>query len=268
MVAQVAGNARAEGCYNDTAHQCGFVPAGSSAENDYAVAAKRCVSGGNTVAGAEDGLGVEIFCGKTATPPCPKLPALACKPGGCPGNHSQSCGDGWVLQIIEFDSLPGPPVKNVGFSMRWGLRVGGGGADARDDAKGAGHRLGTLAVPEVRVDCFCVCCSRSCSRLCRHSMLALIHLGDGGTLTTGYCATNSSGGRSCGCCARSTRSERTDSSCRSSRLRPMTTPPSRPRRYTYYGSNYYGYTYHGHTYHGYTYHGCTYHGCTYHGYTY
>lgn len=49
------------GCYNDTAHQCGYKMVESSrTANDWDFAARGCAAAGMSYAGAEDGLGAEV----------------------------------------------------------------------------------------------------------------------------------------------------------------------------------------------------------------
>jgi hypothetical protein len=55
---------------------------------------------GYSVAAAQASLGQEIWCGNTATPKCPADPSVKGVP--CPGNKSETCGDAWALEIIEF----------------------------------------------------------------------------------------------------------------------------------------------------------------------
>ena len=102
------------GCFNDTAHQCGYKAGPSLPKtNSHEAAAKACIGAGFSYGGAEDGLGAEVWCGH-GVPSCPKLPESACA-AGCPGNRSEHCGGGWALTALSFSctNLPVPNVTTV-----------------------------------------------------------------------------------------------------------------------------------------------------------
>jgi hypothetical protein len=108
------------GIFNDTNHQCGFHQAGSSESNDWLVASQACAKAGFPVAGAQSGSGNEIWCGTSATPGCPALAPDYPNLQPCPGNHSQTCGDAWALEVINFKTLPGPAAADsVGVAVSW-----------------------------------------------------------------------------------------------------------------------------------------------------
>jgi len=98
---------RPAGCYDDAAHGCGFT-AGARSEggNDWEAAALDCHQRGFALAGAEAGDGAEAWCGQALPDAkCKLLPnASACERGNCPGNHSQGCGDAWVLNVLSYNA--------------------------------------------------------------------------------------------------------------------------------------------------------------------
>ena len=116
----VCSNIRPGGIYNDTGHQCGFKATGTDDQNTLEKAAAACATAGHTVAGAENGMGTEIWCGDTLSPNCPKLDGYN-RSKQCPGNKSEKCGDSWVLQTVAMDckkTMPPAPTQ-VGLSVKW-----------------------------------------------------------------------------------------------------------------------------------------------------
>lgn len=118
-----ACTAHSVGTFNDARHQCHFTQATTDhSGNSWETAAADCFSRGFKVAGAQASLGQEVWCGNTLTPACP---AEQHKSVPCPGNHSETCGDSWVLEVIEFSCdmppvpPPPPPSNTVSLNVSW-----------------------------------------------------------------------------------------------------------------------------------------------------
>lgn len=123
---------RSSGCYNDTAHGCGFKQVTQSRTlNSWAFAANACAAAGKMFAGAEDGLGAEVWCGD-GPPNCPKVADSNCGAGcpgsapcpSCPSDRNETCGGGYMLQGVEYDCTPLPAEMATSFRLRWGPWAG------------------------------------------------------------------------------------------------------------------------------------------------
>ena len=112
----------AAGCYDDKGHGCGFTAGSvSTRRNDWTVAALDCHKRGYTIAGAEAGNGAEAWCSNALPTACSALDATACS-HPCPGNSSESCGDAWVLQVLNYSVVctATPKAGKVRLRVSWG----------------------------------------------------------------------------------------------------------------------------------------------------
>ena len=198
MAAQsvVCNSTRSAGCYNDYPNnQCGFTKIGSNNQT-WELAAQLCHSAGFSVAGVESKQ--ETWCSNTLTPDCPRLPQKYCNET-CGANTSQTCGQGWTLEPIQFDCAPGPPPPlptAVGLSVRWGklyYNISGDHSIIADSAAeplsvlGAKELIPVLPSHESRRDSVQRQLSRGWGPWLHHNILSIVKLPEAATITTELC---------------------------------------------------------------------------------
>jgi hypothetical protein len=191
------------GVFDDHGHKCGFKQAGGmNMGDDWAVAAAACSSRGYKFAGATASKGQEIWCGNTATPSCPKAPSH--KPAPCPGNHSQTCGDAWFLEVIAWDAChplgpapptpaPAPPAPPSGPAMAGLSITWAKGATRAESLKAVAAPIpsadftSSLPAEEAQRDALQRSMVTGWGPWLHANMLALVKLPEAATLTTKIC---------------------------------------------------------------------------------
>ena len=189
------------GLFDDSHHQCGFTQVGGmNMHNDWEMAASTCDQNQYKVAGATASLGQELWCGNTATPPCPKL-ASGHKGVPCPGNKNETCGDAWVLEVIQFDECHAAVPAPSGGTGKVGLKISWAKGTTRDDANHAAaqpitsDKL-TSALPdeEAQRDELQRSMTTGWGPWMHSNMLAMVKLPDNAVVTPKICST---GGKNC-----------------------------------------------------------------------
>eukprot|EP01045_Picozoa_sp_COSAG04_P000646 COSAG04_NODE_17_length_40288_cov_9.152728_2_plen_784_part_00 len=198
----VCTHTRSAGCYDDFPNnQCGFTKIGSF-NLTWQRAAELCHAAGFSVAGAE-GSGSETWCSDSLAPSCPKLPQRFCN-NSCPGNASQTCGQGWTLEPIAFEcaQAPAPPASSgaqVGLTVSWGklsysfagdhsIVPGRPRADAPMAVIGGASLSPSLPVHEERRDSVQRSLTRGWGAWLHHNMLAIVKMPEAATITTQLCS--------------------------------------------------------------------------------
>ena len=192
---------RSVGLFNDSNHQCGFKQVGGmNMHNDWGVAASTCDQHQYKFAGATASKGQELWCGNSASPSCPKLDSSH-QGVPCPGNKSETCGDAWVLEVIQFDEChattptPAPGIGKVGLKVSWAKGLTRDAAN-HATAKPIPSTVITSALPdeEARRDELQRSMTTGWGAWMHSNMLAMVKLPDNAVVTPKVCLM---GGKNC-----------------------------------------------------------------------
>ena len=185
------------GCFNDTAHQCGYAPNGPIATNNsWHFAAATCAAAGFSMAGAEDGLGAGVWCGNAMpTAACPKIADTNCN-AQCPGNKSETCGGAGALQVVPFTCAHVPTPTETAVVIEWApYDVGTHTPLALFEPINASYLSPSFPPAEQKREDLQRGLAQGWGPWKHFSILALVKLPEAATFTTLICETGSSNRR-------------------------------------------------------------------------